>query len=109
MIANMIALNSVDFYNNEQYAGDSYVPFLGFMVFVIGLFLLIVGVSTYMSAKHNFNIFYDKRDSLVTHLDGESDEEEFNRLKKKADRDRKLGIGLMIVAGVCILASFILL
>lgn len=109
MKVNMIALEAVDFYNNEAHAGDSYVPFLGFMVFVIGLFLLIVGVSTYMSAKHNFNIFYDKRDSLVTHLDGESDEEEFKKLQNKTNRDRKLGIGLMVTSGILIIASFIIL
>jgi len=106
---NKIALDTVDFYNNEQYQGDSYVPFMGFMVFVVGLFLLIVGVATYMTAKHNFSIFYDQRDSLVTHMDGESDEEEFKRAQKKLERDKKVGIGLMIAAAVCILASFIIL
>ena len=57
-LINKISLE-VDFYNNEAYAGNSILPFMGFMMFLIGLVVVIVGAATYFTAKRNFNIFYD--------------------------------------------------
>ena len=54
---NKISLE-VDFYNNEAYAGNSILPFMGFMMFLIGLVVVIVGPATYFTAKNNFNIFH---------------------------------------------------
>ena len=42
---NKISLE-VDFYNNEAYAGNSILPFMGFMMFLIGLVVVIVGAAT---------------------------------------------------------------
>lgn len=47
---NKISLE-VDFYNNEAYAGNSILPFMGFMMFLIGLVVVIVGAATYFTAK----------------------------------------------------------
>ena len=41
---NKISLE-VDFYNNEAYAGNSILPFMGFMMFLIGLVVVIVGAA----------------------------------------------------------------
>lgn len=54
----------VDFYNIEGNSGDSYLPFVGFMLFLIGLVVIFMGFSKYLTAKKNFNLFYDQRDSV---------------------------------------------
>ena len=69
---NRIALGTdgyatMDFYNSEDHAGTSYVPFIGFMLFLIGLVVIIVGAATYFTATRNFNIFYDTRDVKITY------------------------------------------
>ena len=56
---NRIALGTdgyatMDFYNSEDHAGTSYVPFIGFMLFLIGLVVIIVGAATYFTATRNF-------------------------------------------------------
>ena len=40
-----------DFYNLEENRGDSYIPFIGFMMFVIGAVVLFMGFSKYITAK----------------------------------------------------------
>lgn len=86
----------VDFYDSESYAGTSYKPFIGFMIFFIGLVVLIAGIVNVNTAKHQWNLFYDQRDKM--HFD-----------EPKYAAQRRRGI-IMIVAGiVMMLASFILL
>ena len=62
-LANIIAAD-VDFYNIEGNRGDSYLPFIGFMMFVVGAVVAFMGFSKYITAKKNFNLFYDLRDSV---------------------------------------------
>ena len=95
---NKISLE-VDFYNNEAYAGNSILPFMGFMMFLIGLVVVIVGAATYFTAKNNFNIFYDMRD----------DDEKARRDNEKLKKDKKRGQIVMIVGAVLIVVSFIML
>lgn len=69
---NRIALEAdtsaaMDFYNSEEHAGTSYLPFIGFMLFLAGIVVIIVGLATYLTAKHNFNIFFDARDVRMTY------------------------------------------
>ena len=69
---NRIALEAdtsaaMDFYNSEEHAGTSYLPFVGFMLFLAGIVVIIVGLATYLTAKHNFNIFFDARDVRITY------------------------------------------
>ena len=62
---NRVALETqtaMDSYNSEDHAGTSYLPFIGFMLFLAGIVVIIVGLATYLTAKHNFNIFFDARD-----------------------------------------------
>ena len=45
---NRIALEAdtsaaMDFYNSEEHAGTSYLPFIGFMLFLAGIVVIIVG------------------------------------------------------------------
>ena len=79
-LANIIAAD-VDFYNIEGNRGDSYLPFIGFMMFVVGAVVAFMGFSKYITAKKNFNLFYDLRDSV---------------------KNKKTGI-IMIAAGIIVL------
>ncbi len=106
---NKISLE-VDFYNNEAYAGNSILPFMGFMMFLIGLVVVIVGASTYFTAKHNFNIFYDMRDVRITYDEQMMpDYEKARRDNEKLKKDKKRGQIVMIVGAVLIVVSFIML
>ena len=49
-LANIIAAD-VDFYNIEGNRGDSYLPFIGFMMFVVGAVVAFMGFSKYITAK----------------------------------------------------------
>ncbi|MDO5401801.1 MAG: hypothetical protein Q4F11_00030 [Eubacteriales bacterium] len=90
-ILQMVACE-VNFYDAESYQGDSIVPFLCFMGSLAGLVFVIVGVAKYSMAKHNWNIFYDRRDQR------ETDE-------KKLKNDLKYG-RIMIIAGVIMMVVF---
>ena len=81
-LANIIAAD-VDFYNIEGNRGDSYLPFIGFMMFVVGAVVAFMGFSKYITAKKNFNLFYDLRDSVN-------------------EKNKKTGI-IMIAAGIIVL------
>ena len=84
-LANIIAAD-VDFYNIE---GDSYLPFIGFMMFVVGAVVAFMGFSKYITAKKNFNLFYDLRDSVKVD-------------KATNEKNKKTGI-IMIAAGIIVL------
>ena len=84
-LANIIAAD-VDFYNIEGNRGDSYLPFIGFMMFVVGAVVAFMGFSKYITAKKNFNLFYDLRDSV----------------KATNEKNKKTGI-IMIAAGIIVL------
>lgn len=112
---NRIALGTdgyatMDFYNSEDHAGTSYVPFIGFMLFLIGLVVIIVGAATYFTATRNFNIFYDTRDVKITYDEQMmSDDEKAKLAKEKLKKDKKGGQITMIVGAVLVIASFIVL
>ena len=82
-----------DFYNLEENRGDSYIPFIGFMMFVIGAVVLFMGFSKYITAKKNFNLFYDQRDSV-------------NIDKATNEKNKKNGIIMMVAGLVVLIASF---
>lgn len=106
---NRISLD-VDFYNNEDYAGDSILPFMGFMMFLIGLVVVIVGAAIYFTAKHNFNIFYDTRDVKITYDEQMlSDDEKAAKNNEKLKKDKKKGRIIMIIGAVLMIASFVAL
>ncbi len=80
-LANIIAAD-VDFYNIEGNRGDSYLPFIGAVV-------AFMGFSKYITAKKNFNLFYDLRDSVKVD-------------KATNEKNKKTGI-IMIAAGIIVL------
>jgi len=107
---NMVGLDTVDFYDSESYAGDSIVPFLGFMLFLIGLVVVIVGAATYLTAKHNFNIFYDQRDVKITYQEQQMTDDEKARIaNEKLEKDKKRGKIVIIVGVVMMIGSFFIL
>ena len=112
---NRIALEAdtsaaMDFYNSEEHAGTSYLPFIGFMLFLAGIFLIIVGLATYLTAKHNFNIFFDARDVRMTYDEQIMPDDEKARLNnEKLAKDKKKGKIIIIVGVVLVIASFVVL
>ena len=85
---NRIALEAdtsaaMDFYNSEEHAGTSYLPFIGFMLFLAGIVVIIVGLATYLTAKHNFNIFFDARDVRMTYEEQIMPDDEKARLNNE--------------------------
>jgi hypothetical protein len=89
-------LGTIDFYDEEAYAGTSYAPFIGFMIFFVGMVVVFVGAIKLSNAKKQWNLFYDQRDAK--HLD-----------EPQYVKERKIGKILIGVGIVLMLASFILL
>ena len=88
-LANIIAAD-VDFYNIEGNRGDSYLPFIGFYDVCSRCCCSVYGVfSKYITAKKNFNLFYDLRDSVKVD-------------KATNEKNKKTGI-IMIAAGIIVL------
>ena len=112
---NRIALEAdtsavMDFYNSEEHAGTSYLPFVGFMLFLAGIVVIIVGLATYLTAKHNFNIFFDERDVRMTYEEQIMPDDEKARLNnEKLAKDKKKGKIIIIVGVVLVIASFVVL
>ena len=107
---NMVGLEAVDFYNNETHAGNSFVPFIGFMAFLIGLAVVIVGLAIYFTASRNFNLFYDQRDVKITYQDQIlSDDEKAKKAAEKLEKDKKKGKIVSIVGVVMMVLSFFIL
>ena len=108
---NRIALEAdtsaaMDFYNSEEHAGTSYLPFIGFMLFLV----IIVGLATYLTAKHNFNIFFDARDVRMTYEEQIMPDDEKARLNnEKLAKDKKKGKIIIIIGVVLVIASFVVL
>ena len=73
----------VDFYNIEGNSGDSYLPFVGFMLFLIGFVVIFMG----------FNLFYDQRDSV-------------NIDKAANQKNKNAGIIMMAVGLMFLIISF---
>ena len=89
---NVIAME-VDFYNIEGNRGDSYMPFVGFMMFLIGFVVIFMGFSKYLTAKKNFNLFYDQRDSVTVD-------------KETNQKNKNIGIIMMAAGLVVLIVSF---
>ena len=110
---NRIALEAqttMDFYNSEDHAGTSYLPFIGFMLFLAGLVVIIVGLATYLTAKHNFNIFFDARDVRMTYEEQIMPDDEKARLNnEKLAKDKKRGKIVIIIGIVLAVSSFFVL
>lgn len=83
----------VDFYNIEGNSGDSYLPFVGFMLFLIGFVVTFMGFSKYLTAKKNFNLFYDQRDSV-------------NIDKATNQKNKNVGIIMMAAGLMFLIISF---
>lgn len=88
-------LCDIDFNDSEKYQGTSYLPFIGFMIFFVGLMLAFIGIVKISTSRHQWNIFYDNR-------------ERKDLKAPSVNKDRKIGI-IMLVAGiVMMIASFII-
>ena len=87
-LANIIAAD-VDFYNIEGNRGDSYLPFIGFKMFGKAMCAKAQSFAKYITAKKNFNLFYDLRDSVKVD-------------KATNEKNKKTGI-IMIAAGIIVL------
>lgn len=89
-------LLDVDFYNSEEYAGDSFLPFIGFMLFLIGIVAIFIGAIKIIAAKREFHMFFDRRNEV-----------EISKLKNK--KNIKIGVALVVVGAILTIVSFIIL
>lgn len=83
----------IDFYDSESHQGDSYMPFIGFVVFLIGLVVLFLGVVRLTSAKRQFNIFFDQRDKQ-------------DYTEEKYKKEKNIGIIMIIAGAVMMVGSY---
>ena len=83
----------INFNDAEAHAGTSFVPFLGFMVFLIGLVFCFIGIVKINDAK---KLFYDNRDKD-------------DRKQPKYAKEKKTGIIFVVIGVVCMIASFIIM
>ena len=82
----------------------------GFMLFLAGIVVIIVGLATYLTAKHNFNIFFDARDVRMTYEEQIMPDDEKARLNnEKLAKDKKKGKIIIIIGVVLVIASFVVL
>ena len=92
----ILAANTVDFYDAESHAGNSYWPFIGFMCFLLGIVIIFVGYVKQSTAKKQWNLFYDQRDR-----------KDFT--EEKYVKERKAGKIIMVIGVVLLVVSFFLL
>lgn len=85
----------IDFYDSEAHAGDSYWPFIGFMVFLAGFVIIFIGSVKLISAKRQFNIFYDQRDR-----------KDFT--EEKYVKEKRVGMIMIVVGVVLLIGSFLI-
>ena len=75
-----------------------------------GIVVIIVGLATYLTAKHNFNIFFDARDVRMTYEEQIMPDDEKARLNnEKLAKDKKKGKIIIIIGVVLVIASFVVL
>ena len=86
----------INFNDAEAHAGTSFVPFLGFMVFLIGLVFCFIGIVKINDAKKQWYLFYDNRDKD-------------DRKQPKYAKEKKTGILFVVIGVVCMIASFIIM
>ena len=68
------------------------------------------GLATYLTAKHNFNIFFDARDVRMTYDEQIMPDDEKARLNnEKLAKDKKKGKIIIIIGMVLVIASFVVL
>ena len=86
----------MDFYDNEAHQGDSILPFIGFMMFLLGMVAAFIGFVKISNAKRQWNLFYDDRDKKDLTQD-------------KYVKEKKLGIIILVVGVVLLVGSFFIL
>lgn len=86
----------IDFYDTESHQGTSIIPFLGFMMALLGLVITFIGIVKINNAKRQWNLFYDSRDR-----------KDLTDVKYK--KEKKQGIVLTVIGVVMLVASFIIL
>lgn len=92
----MYIAGQIDFYDSEAHAGDSILPFVGFMMFLFGLVAAFIGFVKINNAKRQWNLFYDYRDKKDLAQD-------------KYVKEKKIGT-IILVAGIALLVgSFLIL
>lgn len=86
----------IDFYDSEAHAGESFLPFIGFMMFFIGIVLMFIGFVKISNAKRQWNLFYDDRDKK-------------DLTQPKYVKEKKQGIVILVVGIVMLVGSFFIL
>lgn len=80
-------LLNINFYSEDANNGDSILPFLGFLIFLGGVMVVLVGVVNFVLAWREFNLWYD-----ASALENKPDKAEKKTKMKK--------YGIMIAVGV---------
>lgn len=92
-LMNYFNMLNINFYSEDEYQGDSILPFIGFWIFILGVLLILIGAVNYLTEKRDFKIFYDAQ-SLEEKPDME--------LKKKKLRK---GIIMMVVGLILVIGT----
>ena len=90
------AFCAVNFNDAQSHRGTSFVPFIGFLCFLFGLVLLVIGIVKISYSKHQWNLFYDQRDR-----------KDFS--DPKYAKEKKAGIAITAVGAVLLVISAVIL
>lgn len=56
--------SAVNIYDAEAHRGDSFLPFISFLMFLAGLVIILIAAAKLLAIRSQYHLWFDKRDEL---------------------------------------------